>query len=235
MALLAANALWNLQFRMVCTPGIGQRTNAALLGTRFGDWLSANTHGVVTMAEGGGNVHARTSDRAVLGTSDATVELSAVVRGTANWNTAAACLAFANAVKDAGNPGFSAQRIADKFPADANGCGAVDNFGMVTSLFGDGEYVTRVCLSYAPAASGAAPPPSGGFTDRAIATVGTGAVRDSTRPSEVGQRTPGLAPVIPQLGNELWESIPLGYKIGGGFVLGMVGLVALAYVVRSFK
>lgn len=220
---------------MISTPGIGHRTDAERLRQRFGAWLAQGSGNRVRLTSGDPNPWARITDRGVLGTTDTAVELSAVVIGAENFDTSVAAMAFANAVKEAGNPRFSATRIANAFPQSGDGCGAVDTLGAITSIFGDGEYVTRVCISYQRATGSNASPPAGGVTDTVLSTVGHAAIRDSSQPAEIGQRVPSVGDKIPSGLGSVWDSIPTSVKVGGGVTLLFVAALGAAYVWRSFK
>ena len=218
---------------MVATAGIGRRTNAQRVGARFTANLQAYSGGTVRVVESAQNPWSRISDRSLI-VSDSTIELSVVVQSTDNFDTSVAARAFAAAVKESGNPDFSVDRIAGAFPA-TGGCGAVDRVGLITSLFGDGEYIARVCIEASRADSLVPTAPAGGATDTALATVGHVVVRDSSQNSEVGAQHPGIGSALGDGAGSLWAQIPTGVKVGGAVVGAVVLAVSLAYVWRSVR
>lgn len=232
--LLAGGIPWLIQLRMVATAGIGRRTNAAQVGARLAARLAAESGGNVAVVASAQNPWSRISDRNALFASDSTIEVSAVVQSSGNFDTSVVCRAFAGAVKDSGNPSFSVDRIVSAFP-ETGGCGAVDRIGLVASLFGDGEYIARVCIEASRADSLVPPAPPGGATDTAVATLGHVVVRDSSQNSEVGTQHPGVGAAIGGGVGDVWAQIPTGVKVGAGVVGGVVLLVSLAYVLRSVR
>lgn len=234
MARLAANRPWNVTLRMVVSADIGARTSAERLRAQFGAQLSrANTS--IRLANREGNPFVRVANRAALFASDATIELSTTLEAGIAWDTQDVATAFFNAVKLAGNDQFSVTRLVQAIPPSGDGCGAVDLFG----IFQRGGAVYRVCIEYSPAAPGSAatPPPSTSLSDSVVATAGSATIRDSTNAQEVGIRQPSLGDRVPNaLVDPLarfWDGIPLSVVVVGGAVVVLVGLVAVAYVVRT--
>jgi hypothetical protein len=234
---LAANRPWNVQFRLRVSEGIAQRTNANLMASSFVQGLGAFDGGRIQLAPGvASNPWKRIVENSFLGATDYTIQLSATIISRGVIETADVATVFFNAVKTAGNPGFSTTRLVEALPAAGGGCGSVDTAAGIRSLFGS-DVIIRVCLDASPAdpASATNRPPETTMSDSVTASAGSVIVRDSTDPREVGLSVRPLSQRIPDGAGGLWDAIPLSYKIGGGAVIGIVALVALGYAYRSVK
>lgn len=234
---LAANRPWNVQLRMRVSEGIAQRTNANLMASAFVQGLSAFDGGRIQLAPGvSSNPWKRVVVNSFLGATDYTIQLSVTITSRGVIETADVATIFFNAVKTAGNPGFSTTRLVDALPAAGGGCGAVDTAAGIRSLFGS-DVIIRVCLDASPAdpASATNRPPETTMSDSVTASAGSVVVRDSTDPREVGLSVRPLSQRIPDGAGSLWGEVPLSYKIGGGAVIGLAAIAILAYAYRSIK
>lgn len=229
---LAPNQRWNLQYRMVTTSDIGDRTNAQTAGSVFAAKLNELSRGSVRLSQIGGNPSFQVVrvDGPFGITSQSTIRASVTVESNTVFDTSVTDRAFAEAMKAAGNPGFSVSRIAEKVPANG-GCGIVDAWGVLQR----GGVIFRVCRDQTTVSSGAsaAPSPASTIMDSMVSTGGTAVVQNSTNPAEIGTTVPTMIDRGRNNASGLWGEIPIEYKIAAGAVvaLGLFGLAA--YTLRS--
>lgn len=229
--LLAPNQRWNLQYRMITSSGIGDRTNSQVAARVFASKLTELSRGAVRLSQLGGNPSFQVVRvDGLLGTTQSNIRASVTVESNAVFDTSLADRAFAEAMKGAGNPGFSATRIAGKVPA-SGGCGIVDAWGVLQR----GDVIFRVCRDQSVVSSGAssAPVPVSTIMDSVVSTSGTAVVQNSTNPAEIGT-------VVPTVGDRTrsgipnaWAEIPIEYKIAAGAVIGVALFGLAAYTLRS--
>jgi len=229
--LLAPSQRWNLQYRMVTSSGIGDRTNAQVAARVFAAKLSELSRGAVRLSQLGGNPSFQVVRvDGLLGTTQSNIRASVTVESAAVFDTSIADRAFAEAMKGAGNPGFSATRIAEKVPA-SGGCGMVDAWGVLQR----GDVIFRVCRDQSVVSSGAssAPVPATTIMDSVVSTSGRAVVQNSTNPAEIGTTVATVADRARNGTSGVWDQVPIEYKIAAGAVvaIGLFGLAA--YTLRS--
>lgn len=243
MARVARNTPWEMQFRLGVGPTIGERTSVDTIKTQFAPQLSRASNGRVALSQRENNPRVQIVEKSVAGLREHSIRVCAVVQSGEEFDTRDFVLASAEAVKAAGNPGFSGPRIADRADSSGNGCSRIDGsswnplefFRQARNMV-EGDTVFEVCVEYrrAPASTDtpAVAVPAG---DSVAASLGSARVHASSRPEEVGRQQPTVTERIPRdLGN-MWDSIPGEVKFAAGAIGVLAGLIGIGYVIRSAK
>lgn len=228
----AAGRRWLVEYRFKASAAIGRRTDSNVIGSAFRTHLARLSSNAVRLSDISLNPRANVAEQGFLGTSQSVLRASFVIESATPIESSIVDMAFAEAVKAAGNPGFSATRIAESVP-DAGGCGSIDRL----AIFHSGESVYEVCRTQSPLIPSAdtVPAPAVSASDAMLASAGTSSVHSSTVAAEVGSKDEGLATRLPQLGLSAWDTIPLSAKIGGVVVGSAIVLALFGYAFRSVK
>lgn len=229
---LAANSRWSVEYRFKASAAIGRRTNSALVASGFRTHLARLSNGAVRLSAIELNPRVNVVEQPAFGASQSVVRGVFVVESGTPIETSVLDMAFSEAVKGAGNPGFSATYIANAVP-DPGGCGTINTF----AIFHPGESVYEICrdATLLSATATTTPAPTVTTMDATIATVGASTVHSSTVEAEVGSKDAGLSTRLPQIGIDAWDSVPTGAKVGAVIVGSAIVLALFGYAFRSVK